>query len=32
MQINVEIQEEKIKNEVLSKIKYVQKIVWKEKK
>ena len=32
MQINVEIQEEKIKKEVLSKIKSVRKIVWKEKK
>ena len=32
MQIDVEIQEEKIKKEVLSKIKSVRKIVWKEKK
>ena len=32
MQINVEIQEEKIKKEVLSKLKSVRKILWKEKR
>ncbi len=32
MQINAEIQEEKIKKEVLSKLKSVRKILWKEKK
>ena len=32
MQIDVEIQEEKIKKEVLSKLKSVRKIRWKEKK
>ena len=32
MQIDVEIQEEKIKKEVLSKLKSVRKIQWKEKK
>ena len=32
MQIDVEIQEEKIKNEVLSKLKSVRKIQWREKK
>ncbi len=32
MQIDVEIQEEKIKKEVLSKLKSVKKIQWKEKK
>ena len=32
MQINVEIQEEKIKKQVLSKLKSVRKIQWKEKK
>ena len=31
MQINVEIQEEKIKKKVLSKLKSVRKILWKEK-
>ena len=30
MQINAEIQEEKIKKEVLSKLKSVRKILWKE--
>ena len=30
MQIDVEIQEEKIKKEVLSKLKSVKKIQWKE--
>ena len=32
MQINVEIQEEKIKKQVLSKLKSVRNIQWKEKK
>ena len=32
MQIDVEIQEEKIKKEVLSKLKSVRKILWKEKR
>ena len=32
MQIDVEIQEEKIKKEVLSKLKSVRKIQWREKK
>ena len=32
MQINVEIQEEKIKKQVLSKLKSVRRIQWKEKK
>ena len=32
MQINVEIQEEKIKKQVLGKLKSVRKIQWKEKK
>ena len=32
MQINVEIQEEKIKKQTLSKLKSVRKIQWKEKK
>ena len=32
MQIDVEIQEEKIKKQVLSKLKSVRKIQWKEKK
>ena len=32
MQINVEIQEEKIKKKVLSKLKSVRKILWKEKR
>ena len=32
MQINVEIQEEKIKKQVVSKLKSVRNIQWKEKK